>query len=164
MTNLPLSSIVSILLFFLPLLIHFKLPDSLRDNRLTPSPLSLVFMWFIVSCPSCVIFHCSPNKSAYRSSTARPYALTLSKMLEIGKSAASWWNKLKLRAQIWAGTIPEWRICHRHCLQIHVLWNLYNPKPICADIGSSIWKIKEQMLPSSSSSSSSWSSLALQLV
>lgn len=53
-------------------------------------------------------------------------------------------------------------ICHRSCLQIHVLWNLYNPKPICADIGSSKWKIKEQMLPSSSSTSSS--SLLLLLV
>lgn len=38
-TNLPRSSIVSVLLFLLPLLIHFKLADSLRDNALTAPPL-----------------------------------------------------------------------------------------------------------------------------
>lgn len=68
--------------------------------------------------------------------------LRLSKILEIGKWVGSWWNKLTLRAQILAGTIPEWWICHRYCLQIYVLWNLYNRKPTCADIGSSEWKIK----------------------
>lgn len=71
-TNLPLSSIVSVLLFFLPLLIHLKLPDSLRDNTLAPPPpLCLVFIWFMVSCSSSVIFYCSPNKSAYCSSRPR---------------------------------------------------------------------------------------------
>lgn len=152
MTNLPPSSIVSVILFFPLLLIHLKLSDSLRDKALTPPPpLCLVFIWFIVSSSSSVIFYCSPNKSAYRSSRPRRCPAHTFRKTPNWKISRVVVKHIDAKSTDMGGNRPRAAdlssvLPPNPCfIKIFTILSLFVQTLL--NIGSSKWKIKEQQIP-----------------